>query len=611
MKRNLFISFGVLLAFGSIAQSYAPIATTGYTLDAVAENTTALLTTSGAIDGSNYVLYSQAYGVIYGGSATGLPNNGLIVNGQRTYQLQPYTANNLLYIPGLQADTLTFVTPAPYPAISLLAFATEGNATMDIKVRFTDGTTQLFTNIALADWFTGTNTVVTGFDRATRNTGAPGYAGPAGNPKMFYVDLNLTCVNSVKNVQKIVFQNTTSNPRLCIMAASGALSPSFTAVSSPVTCAGGTNGSATVTATNGVPPFTFTWPGQAAQSSNIGTVLPPGNVTYTITDGSSCQFTSAVTVTQNIAPTAPITITASAMQVCSGYSVELTTSGATTYTWSNNGGTTTTTVNPTASTLYSVVATTSDNCTVTGSITINTTPLPVLSFSIPQYLCINAPAIALAGSPTGGTFAGTGIIFNSFYANQAGAGTHTLSYSYTDANGCMGVNTISTTISTPTTVVAFTITPANICSTAASLTLSALPSGGTYTGSGVTSGGVFSPSLAGIGTRTVSYTVTDANNCSATKVSTVSVTFCSSIGINELSAGSGIELFPNPNNGSFTIRSANNIKISVVSETGQVVLTANVEANTNQPVRLDNLAPGIYFVISNDGSVKQKLVISR
>ena len=39
-------------------QAYSPIATTGYTLDAISENTTAVLTTGGTIDGSDYSLQS-------------------------------------------------------------------------------------------------------------------------------------------------------------------------------------------------------------------------------------------------------------------------------------------------------------------------------------------------------------------------------------------------------------------------------------------------------------------------------------------------------------------------------------------------------------------------
>ena len=52
MKKLLTLSLLFLFLNHEIkAQNYLPVATTGYTLDAVAENTTALSTTSGALDG--------------------------------------------------------------------------------------------------------------------------------------------------------------------------------------------------------------------------------------------------------------------------------------------------------------------------------------------------------------------------------------------------------------------------------------------------------------------------------------------------------------------------------------------------------------------------------
>ena len=613
MKKNILLSLSVFFTIGGIhAQMYSPIVTTGYTLDAVAENTTALSTTSGALDGSNYIMYSAAYGALYGGSATGLPNNGLIANGTRTYQLQSYTSPNVLFVPTLTSDSITFTTPAPYPSLSLLGFATEGGGTMNAKVRFTDGTTQLFTGLSLSDWFSGTNTVVTGFDRANRNTGTPGYSGPAGNPKMYFTDLNLTCANSVKNVQRIVIQNTGNNPRLCIMAVSGAASPSFSANTAPVTCSGGTNGSATVTVINGVPPFTYTWPNQAPQNSNVGMLLGPGTINYTVTDASTCTFTSSVVISQSIVPTAPITITASALQVCSGSTVELTTSGANTYTWSNNTNTQATTVTPVSNTVYNVVATTSDNCTVTGSITINTTPLPVTNFTVvPANLCLNAAALPLSASPAGGTFEGNAIIFNIFYANLAGVGTHTLGYKYTDQNGCTSINTVTTVISTPTTVIAFTITPSSVCVGAGAMTLNAQPAGGTYTGSGVTSQGVFNPSLAGIGTRTVSYTYTDANNCKTSKVSSVNVTTCSAVGIKEIESAQRIKIYPNPTSGLFTLKSEKDLTALIVNDMGQTLKTIEFNSDNKHEVAIDLLPPGIYFVFSDDGYIKEKIIVTK
>ena len=60
MKNHFILIVLVLfsLLFKSGAQTFSPISTFGYNIDAVAENTTALATTGGAIDGSNFALYS-------------------------------------------------------------------------------------------------------------------------------------------------------------------------------------------------------------------------------------------------------------------------------------------------------------------------------------------------------------------------------------------------------------------------------------------------------------------------------------------------------------------------------------------------------------------------
>lgn len=51
--------------------------------------------------------------------------------------------------------------------------------------------------------------------------------------------------------------------------------------------------------------------------------------------------------------------------------------------------------------------------------------------------CLNDAAVTLIGSPAGGTFSGQGMNGNSFDPATAGAGTHTITYAYTD-NGCAG-----------------------------------------------------------------------------------------------------------------------------------------------------------------------------
>jgi len=103
------------------AQTYTPVAVTGFNNDVVADTgTSSMAVTTTPLDLSFNVLYSAAFGVknVFPG---GLPNTGTIVSGIRTYQLAPYTAANGLFLSlnGAVANsaangTLTLVTPAAF-----------------------------------------------------------------------------------------------------------------------------------------------------------------------------------------------------------------------------------------------------------------------------------------------------------------------------------------------------------------------------------------------------------------------------------------------------------------------------------------------------------------
>jgi hypothetical protein len=143
-----------------------------------------------------------------------------------------------------------------------------------------------------------------------------------------------------------------------------------------------------------------------------------------------------------------------------------------------------------------------------------------------------------------------------------------------------------------------------------SITLNATPAGGTFTGTGV-SGSAFTPSVAGIGTKTVTYTYTDANNCTASKKSVITVTACiTDTGIGELSTLNCL-LYPNPNQGSFTIQTNSDMTLTLVNGIGQHLQTISLDQNNSHQVYLENLPVGIYFLKSDKGRVNQKIVVTK
>ncbi len=91
-----------------------------------------------------------------------------------------------------------------------------------------------------------------------------------------------------------------------------------------------------------------------------------------------------------------------------------------------------------------------NSCTASCTTTITVNDLPVVTCGSYGPLCNNGSAIALNGSPMGGTWSGTGVVGNNFDPTVAGSGTHTLTYGYTDGNTCTSSCTTTITVNTAT-----------------------------------------------------------------------------------------------------------------------------------------------------------------
>jgi PKD repeat protein len=134
-------------------------------------------------------------------------------------------------------------------------------------------------------------------------------------------------------------------------------------------------------------------------------------------------------------------------------------SGNTTYNWSNSntaiglGASGTGNISaftPTGTGTSSITVTpTIGSCTgSTVTFTINVNPLPTVTFDLSSISppCVSDAAFALpAGSPTGGTYSGPGVSGTNFNPANAGAGTHTITYSVTQ-NGCSGSSNSTITV---------------------------------------------------------------------------------------------------------------------------------------------------------------------
>lgn len=195
--------------------------------------------------------------------------------------------------------------------------------------------------------------------------------------------------------------------------------------------------SVTFTATGG---STYAWSGTGGTNSTA-TYSPLFSQNYTVTAAANgCTASTVATVTVVQLPT--VSVVPNNPSVCQGGVLTFTASGATTsYNWSNGGGTNSVaTYTPTSSGTYTVSGN-SSGC-IGNPVNVNYTvnPLPTVSMNaLSSPMCDIAGLQTLSATPSGGTFAGTGVSGGNFDPS-VGAGSYTIYYSYTDANNCSGID---------------------------------------------------------------------------------------------------------------------------------------------------------------------------
>ncbi|MBK6936040.1 MAG: hypothetical protein IPH18_03515 [Chitinophagaceae bacterium] len=147
-------------------------------------------------------------------------------------------------------------------------------------------------------------------------------------------------------------------------------------------------------------------------------------------------------------------------------------------------------------------------------------------------------------------------------------------------------------------VVSFGSIPSALCVSDGPVSLSATPSTGTWSGSGV-AGATFTPSAAGIGAKTITYSVSNAG-CTTNETKVISVLECAERH-RLLTDYQAVYVYPVPNNGNFSIR----MNTDLYKRLGVRVFGADGKMYHNQvvegiaygsviPVDLSRLASGVY-----------------
>lgn len=451
MKKRL-TYLAVFLCTGLCAQ-YSNIAVTGFNIDGIADGTgnNSLAVTTWYLDASNHIMYDKAFGGANSLPA-GLPNSGAIpASNGITYQLAPYSANNLLMLgpqaPGsVTMGSLVLTTPASYVSVSLLTFATEGqysSPTYKITLGFTDGTKVSGGTYSVYDWFTGIGNVYYGFGRIGRQATGPynDDAGPYLEPYMYACYVKVPCAYQSKLLDTITISNIGSKPDLVVMAAAGIkYSPTtFTSVDDNNKCYGDKTGSISLTTTGSYPPYKYAW-SPSGGTKAIASNLTAGTYVCTVTDSLGCTHPDTVIITQPTALTATTSVTPLKCNGINKGTAIINASGGTgtyTYNWSPSGGS-----NDIATGLsagkYTVTVTDSNGCKLTDTANITQPPALVVSASGAKIICIGQSAKVTA-NVTGGTPGynytwSTGTASDT--ANVNPSVTTTYSVTATDTNGC-------------------------------------------------------------------------------------------------------------------------------------------------------------------------------
>lgn len=277
----------------------------------------------------------------------------------------------------------------------------------------------------------------------------------------------------------------------------------------------------------------YSWsPNTYISSTTVGNPVlnPPVSTTYyvTFTDACSNSQSDSVHVTVNPLPAVQLSLPFS--QTClDAAAINLTGGTPAGGTYSGIGVSanqfTAATAGQGVQTIY-YTATNAFSCSATDSNLVLVNALPTVTFSALSPVCVNSASFSLTGgSPNGGTYSGAGVSGGVFNPATAGAGAHTITYTYIDGStGCQGTASAiinvtglpSASISTPGGTVICGSNPVQLTTTAVNGVSYQWSFGGSQVTNLSSSNTGYAATVAG------SYTLLAVSNgCSATSAATV------------------------------------------------------------------------------------------
>ena len=211
-------------------------------------------------------------------------------------------------------------------------------------------------------------------------------------------------------------------------------------------------------------------------------------------------------------------------------SVLLVASGADTYFWPQlNFSGPSVWVNPNITTTYLVEGTTSGlTCIGSTQVTVTVNDLPQVDAGPPLNFCVQNSPIQLSGLPLGGQWSGSAFVAANGNFTPSDTGSFLIFYQFTDANGCINIDSTVVTVNDPDFIDAGD--DVSVCQGVGPFQLVALPTGGLWSGSIYLSpDGIFDPVESGI--YQVNYSI-GSGTCAITDQIAIEVLALPNININ-------------------------------------------------------------------------------
>ncbi len=183
------------------------------------------------------------------------------------------------------------------------------------------------------------------------------------------------------------------------------------------------------------PGASYLW--SSGSTTQTDTILNSGIYSVQVTDANGCTGTDTIVVNIN---QSPIVTLGGDTATCGGGILLDAGHPGSSFVWNDNS--TAQTLLATATGTYFVTVTDANGCFGSDTINVTLNAPPVASGTASSTaVCLDDANVTLTGSPVGGNWSGPGVTGNSFDPS-VGVGAQTVSYTYTDNNGCEDITTV-------------------------------------------------------------------------------------------------------------------------------------------------------------------------